>query len=134
MNTQDVIDRLRFNFEQFAEGNQQPFIDFLAEDVVIKLPLPTNVPWHGTHTGKDKMAWYLEQVADAMEFEAFELIDVFGSGESFAVHMHERVRLKSTGKYVEHDEIFLYRIKDGLITEYQEFADTNQMREAFTLD
>ena len=132
MDSQEIIERLQYNGDQFSIGNRQPFLDFLAEDVVIKLPFPENVPWHGTHVGKDRMAWYLDYVAEALEFDSFEVLNVFGSGDSYAAHIKERIKVKSTGKWLEHEEIFLYRVRDDRIVEYQEFGDTEKFRDAFT--
>lgn len=131
MQHEAIIERLKYNFEQFGVGNRQPFLDFLSDDVVIKVPLPSNVPWRGTHSGRERMSWYLDQIADNLDFEAFELLAVFGSGDTYAVHLHERVRVRSTGKTIDHDQMFLYRIRNGRIVEYQEFGDTDAMREGF---
>jgi ketosteroid isomerase-like protein len=131
MRHEAIVERLKHNFEQFGVGNRQPFLDFLADDVVLKLPFPSNVPWHGTYTGKDRMPWYLDLVAETLDFESFELLGVFGSGDTYAVHLRERVRVKSTGKSIDHDQIFLYRIKDSRIVEYQEFGDTDAFRSGF---
>jgi uncharacterized protein len=124
--------QLREGFEQFGKGNRQPFLDLVSEDVKIILPLPSPIPWRGIHHGRDRLIDYLDRIGELLEFEQFELRDVFGAGERYAILLHERVLVKATGKRFEHDQIFLYRIVGGRIVEYQEFSDSDAMRIAFS--
>jgi ketosteroid isomerase-like protein len=124
-----MIERMRKIAQQVANGNMEALYDAMSDDVVYRLTSPPNAPWAGTSHGKDQIRAALTH--NLVDWKAFQVIDVFGSGERYAMLLHEHYVVKSTGKHVEHDNIVLWRIKDGRIVEVDEFGDSAHVQAAF---
>lgn len=124
-----MLTKIRSALEQVQLGDPSQLFDLLAEEVVWRVPSPANAPWYGTHRGKESFQKVI--LAGVVDFETFEVIDVFGSGDRYAALVHERYRPKATGKVVDQDVVFIFTIRDGNIVEYGEFVDTDQIRRAF---
>ena len=124
-----ILERLRFNADQFKAGNSAPFFEFVSNDVVMRLP--GTAPWSAVHRGKARFIDVFEQIARLVEFEAFALLEVFGSGSRYAARFRETVSVRKTGKRLDQDFMVLYRIEADQIIEYEEFADTEQLARAF---
>ena len=131
MTPDEIISRIKYNFEQFGIGNPEPLYDFVAEDIVYNAPTPTNAPWVGVHRGRSAFRSVIGSLSEHIEFEVFELIDVFGSGEWYAALINERYVVKQTGRPVDQRILFTYRINDEQVVEYEEFGDSAQIQAAF---
>jgi ketosteroid isomerase-like protein len=124
-----ILARLRLNAEQFKAGNSVPFFESVADDVVMRIP--GALPWSGVHRGKTRFVEVFESIGRSGEFQAFELLDVFGSKGRYAAYFHEVFRVRETGKTVDQNFVALYRIERDQIVEYEEVADTDQIARAF---
>jgi len=117
MTPDEIISRIKYNFEQFGMGNPEPLYDFVAEDVVYNVSTPANASWAGMRRGRSAFRRIIGSLAEHIEFEVFELIDVFGSGERYAALIHERYVVKKTGRLVDQRILFIYRISGDQVVE-----------------
>jgi ketosteroid isomerase-like protein len=105
-----TLERFRKIYQQMAKGNMEAYYEAMADDVVYRAPSPANAPWSGIHHGKFQVRAALSH--NLVESNAFQLIDVFGSGERYAW-------------------LLLFRVSADRIVEIEEFDDTAQVQAAF---
>ena len=124
-----MLEWVRKIAQQVTNGNMEALYDAMSDDVVYRVTSPPNAPWAGTHRGKDQIRRALGH--NLADIKTFRLVDVFGSGERYAMLLHEHYVVRSTGKHVEHDNVVVFRVKDGRIIELEEFGDSAQIQAAF---
>ncbi len=132
VNTQEMNQHIRKIYREWGQGNCQPFFDVLSDDVVLKLPVSTNLPWAGTHHGKESVKNMSSRILEYGEYTSFELIDVISSENTHVVLMSESFRVKATGETIDLEQVFVYKVEHDLVVEIQEFTDTAVIRDAFS--
>jgi len=131
MNTEQINRQIRTIYREFGQGNPQPFIDFLADDVKLEIPVSSNLPWAGTHQGKASILKMMADISQYGEYTEFELIDVISAGDAHVVLMRETYKVKATGALIPLEQVFVYRVRDSLAVEIQEYTDTAAIRDGF---
>ena len=132
VNTQEMNQYIRKMYREWGQGNSQPFFDVLSDDVVVKFPVSTNLPWAGTHHGKESIKNILSSILEYGEYTSFDLIDVISSEKTHVVLMSESFRVKATGETIYLEQVFVYKVEHDLVVEIQEFTDTAVIRDAFS--
>ena len=123
MSTMDNKQRMQQIFAQLAEGNGQPLIDGLADDVSWNM-IGTN-SWSGTYRGKQAVrtelfAPLLAQFADRYTNTAHRFI---AEDDMVVVECRGRVTTRS-GRPYENTYCWVCRFSGGLIREVVEYMDT----------
>ena len=71
---------------------------------------------------------------EAEDIEVLELRSFLTSADAVAAMGHMRCRARRTGRSYESDFVHVVTLRDGLITQFQEFFDTYAAGEAFRED
>jgi uncharacterized protein len=88
------------------------------------------VPWLIARTGRDEVGEFFASLA-ALEFRAFEPLELLESERSVAAVVAIDAAVKATGGRIRDDEIHLWTFDDGgRVTDFRHFVDTAKHVEA----
>jgi uncharacterized protein len=88
------------------------------------------VPWLIQRTGRDEVGEFFASLA-ALEFRAFEPLELLESERSVAAVIAIDVVVKATGERIRDDEIHLWTFDDGgRVTDFRHYLDTAKHVEA----
>ena len=116
-------------FAELANGNGQPFMDALADDV--RWTVIGTSPWSRTYEGKrtvigELMRPLFAQFADQYKARALRVI---ADGSDVAVEARGTVTTKS-GKPYNQTYCYVFSLVDGKVRELTEYLDTELVSEA----
>ena len=131
MNDEVNVAIVRRFYALFEDGNMDEALSLVSNDVQWQFQGPEEIPCAGVFRGPQGVQDFLGSIADYVEIEEFNVLEYFADGDCVFVLGDERVRVKSTGKCFEMEWCDVYRLKDGKIVEFREFADTGAMLLAY---
>jgi ketosteroid isomerase-like protein len=114
------------------DGNWQPLLDHLAEDVVFKVTVPEGTPISGELRGKQAVTGHFERLGELLEFRQEEPMEFFGNGRRVVVLGKESVEVKQSGVTVPGSEYAtVLDFRDGLITRFLVIQDMSAFADAY---
>jgi ketosteroid isomerase-like protein len=114
------------------DGNWQPLLDHLAEDIVFSVTIPDGTPISGEFRGKPAVIEHFERLPELLAFEQERPMDFLGAGDRVVVLGRESFEIKKTGVTVtgsEYADVLDFR--DGLITRFLVIQDLSAVVEAY---
>jgi ketosteroid isomerase-like protein len=117
------------------DGNWQPLLDHLADDVVFKVTVPEGTPISGEFRGKQAVIGHFARLGELLEFRQEEPMEFFGDGDRVVVLGKETVEIKPSGVTVpgsEYADVLDFR--DGLITRFLVIQDMSAFADAYRND
>jgi ketosteroid isomerase-like protein len=117
------------------DGNWQPLLDHLADDVVFKVTVPEGTPISGEFRGKEATTGHFARLGELLEFHQEEPMEFFGDGERVVVLGKESVEVKRNGMTVPGSEyVTVLDFRDGLITRFLVIQDMSAFADAYRSD
>lgn len=114
------------------DGNWQPLLDHLAEDVEFKVTIPGGTPISGEFRGRQAVIEHFENLPDLLEFRQEGPMDFLGSGDRVVVLGRETVEIKKNGATVSGSEYAdVLDFRDGLITRFLVIQDLSAVVDAY---
>jgi ketosteroid isomerase-like protein len=114
------------------DGNWQPLLDHLADDVVFKVTIPEGTPISGEFRGKQAVTEHFERLGDLLEFRQERPMDFFGSDDRVVVLGTESFEIKENGATVSGSEYAdVVDFRDGLITRFLVIQDLSSVVDAY---
>ena len=114
-----------------ADGNWQPLLDRLADDVVFRVTIPEGTPISGEFRGKPAVVEHFDQLPRLLEFEQEEPMEFFGNGARVVVIGRETVTVKKSGTRISgSDYADVLDFHDGLITRFLVIQDLTAVVDA----
>jgi ketosteroid isomerase-like protein len=114
------------------DGNWQPLLDHLAEDVVFKVTIPEGTPISGGFRGKRAVTEHFEHLDDLLEFRQEAPMEFLGSGNRVVVLGRESFTVKKNGVTVSGSEYAdVLDFRDGLITRFLVIQDLTAVVDAY---
>ena len=118
-----------------ADGNWQPLLDRLAEDVVLKVTVPDGTPISGERRGKPAVVEHFMNVGKLLEFEQEAPEEFFGSGDRVVVLGRENFEVKQSGATVRGSEYAtVLDFRKGLINRILIIQDMTAFADAYRQD
>ena len=117
-----------------GQGQIPRLIDMMADDIEIRLPGPTQIPFTGTYRGREGAAQFFLTLSESAEVEQFEPTEFIADDDHVVVLGHEKLTAKPTGRTWNSDWAMVWTVNDGEITALHEFHQTAAIAEAFTTD
>jgi uncharacterized protein len=114
------------------DGNWQPLLDHLAEDVVFNVTIPEGTPISGELRGQPAVTEHFARLPELLAFEQERPMDFLGAGDRVVVLGRESFEIKKTGVTVtgsEYADVLDFR--DGLITRFLVIQDLSAVVEAY---
>ena len=106
------------------DGNWQPLLDHLAEDIVFKVTIPDGTPISGEFRGKPAVTEHFERLPELLAFQQELPMDFLGAGDRVVVLGRESFEIKKNGVTVtgsEYADVLDFR--DGLIARFLVIQD-----------
>ncbi len=77
------------------------------------------------------MRSYFAEVAAHVDFELFEPQEFFAGDNSVTAIVHIISRMKPSGGHVDGESLHLFKIRDGKVTAFREYANTHAVVQAY---
>ncbi len=117
----------------FSTGNIPALLELVAEDVKWQTPGPKDViPWAGLHEGRAAVGRFFMTLNQQIEFTKFEVREFVEQGNRVVALGTMEGRIKKTGKTSQSDWAMVFTLKNGKVTHFQEYSDTNAAVRALT--
>jgi ketosteroid isomerase-like protein len=117
------------------DGNWQPLLDHLADDVVFNVTIPDGTPISGEFRGKPAVTEHFERLPELLAFQQERPMNFLGAGDRVVVLGRESFEIKKTGVTVtgsEYADVLDFR--DGLITRFLVIQDLSAVVDAYRSD
>lgn len=114
-------------YEAFGRGDIRAVLDVLGDDIEWIVPGSRDVPYAGRRRGRREVAKFFGALGRALDFEAFEPREFLPHGDAVVVLGDYRTRVKPTGRAATSEWAMVFRVRDGKIVRFQEYADTEDL-------
>lgn len=111
-------------YQYFKTGNVPALLDLMSDTVEWRLPDLKGVVVSGTRHGRKGVADFFTRLAETQDTLSFEPREFVAEGDKVVVLGHYSFRVKATGQQFESDWAEVFTIKNGKITQFQEYANT----------
>jgi uncharacterized protein len=113
-------------YAAFKRGDINGVLNIMADDVVWFLPGPPDIiPVTGQRRGKNQVAQFFAKLSETQEPEEFEPKQFIAQGDTVVSLGHYRWKVKATGRRFESDFAHVFTIRNGKVTNFHEYFDTN---------
>jgi len=92
---------------------------------------PRLIPWGGERKGTSGMRSYFAEIANHVDFEMFEPQEYFAGDNSVTAIVRIISRMKPSGGHVDGESLHLFKIRDGKVTAFREYANTHAVVQAY---
>lgn len=99
-------------YDGFVQGNMEPLMSSLADDVVWISHLSADDPMSGTYNGPAGVGEYFGKFGEQMEMRGFEVEELIAEGNSVAAVINVSSHNKATGEQFEGRAMHLLRFDD----------------------
>jgi ketosteroid isomerase-like protein len=105
---------------------REPLFELLDEQVEWHALGPTELfPWAGTHRGHDGVRRWLEVLNAAMEYQRFELLELYSDGDAVVEVIDAAGIARSTGKPFASEVVRIWTFEDGKAVRVRSYYDTH---------
>jgi ketosteroid isomerase-like protein len=119
-------------YAAFKRGDINSVLNSVAADADWHLPGPPDiVPVVGRRKGRDQIAGFFAKLAELQEPQLFEPRQFISDGDKVVVLGEYHWRVKSTGRSFHSDWAHVFTVKDGKVTGFQEYFDTDAAVNAY---
>jgi ketosteroid isomerase-like protein len=135
MQETDNVRLTREAFEAFTRGDIPTLLSYYDDDIVWR-PVTgagAHVPVAGRRQGKPAVADFFRLVAENFNFSRFETTDHIASGDK-VVTLGHYTATTPMNRTIDSDFAMVVTIKNGKVTQFQEFTDSAAMNAAFAID
>jgi len=130
MGVQENVQVVKNGFAAFGRRDIPGLLALMSEDVEWISP-GTGMPLSGTRHGRDGVASFFQDLARELDISDFQPREFIADGDRVLVVGWERTTVKSTNRTVELDWIMAFTVRNGKITSYREYTDTQAMAAAY---
>jgi uncharacterized protein len=126
-------------FSALASGDVDTALLLMADDIefINYTPVPgynTDMPWIGTHRGREAVVESFRSFGDLVEVEFEELVRLAVQGNEAAGVIHERSTVKTTGVDFEIEFVQWLTVEHGKITRWKSYTDPSEIIRALRGD
>jgi uncharacterized protein len=121
-------------YAAFGRGDIQSILDSLDEGIVWKgvYGAAPHVPTSGERRGKAQVGEFFRQVAENVNFSRFEPKEFIASGDK-VVALGHYTATTPIGKTFDADFAMIFTLRNGKVSEYQEFTDSAAVNAAYAV-
>ncbi|MEX2612098.1 MAG: nuclear transport factor 2 family protein [Gaiellaceae bacterium] len=99
--------------------------DLVADDVEwYVLGSPDVLPWAGTFRGRGGVRRWMETLDEHMEYERFELLELFADGDTVIEIVLAGGHARVTGRSFESEVVRIWTFREGKAVRVRSFYDT----------
>lgn len=124
----EIIRACRLAFTGFEKNDKSLLLTLLADDAVFEFP--TSLPYGGRYVGLENFKdFWKDLYENYYEYFNYDAIDVLDAGTHVVVPVVARA-LSRSGRFMENQHCFLFKVDGGRITYGRIYADTAKGRDA----
>lgn len=113
----------------FGSGDLPAILEFMADDIDWGIEAhASEVPWHGTGSGKMFAAKFFEALGRECTFSRFEPSGFLANDTSLACLVTFEATMKKNGRKMLQNAIHHFTIKNGRVTKWRGWEDTATTR------
>ena len=131
MSEQDNMRIIQQAYGAFGRGDLPGLLALLTEDIEWQHPEIENVPWAISVRGKDGVSGFFAAIGKAADIDKFEPLHFIAQGDRVIVLGRESVRVRSTKRPYSTEWAHSFTLRDGKISAFREYTDTNRIAAAF---
>jgi uncharacterized protein len=126
MSAETNIGLIQKLYAAFGKGDVPALLEHMSDDIDwgIEAQASTEVPWHGTGTGKKFAAKFFETLGKEAVFTRFEPSGFLASDTNVACLVTFESTLKKNGKKTLQNVCHYFTIKNGRVTKWRGWEDT----------
>jgi len=121
MSTEANVRTIQGIYEAFGRGDVPAILDRLSEGVRWEAHLDPIVPWGGDYSGKTNVPRFFDAIARSADILSFEPREFVAEGDRVVSLGTFGFRAKATGREMQTRWIFVWTVKDGVVTSYEQF-------------
>ena len=132
MSETDNIKVVQDAYAAFGRGDVQGILDRLDDGIVWKgvYGAGSHVPMAGERRGKAAVTEFFKQVTTHVNFSRFEPREFVATGNKVVTLGHYAAKT-SAGKNFDSDFAMVFTMRNGKVSEFQEFLNTAALNTAF---
>jgi uncharacterized protein len=121
-------------YAAFGRGDVQGILDRVDDSIVWKgvYGAGPHVPTAGERRGKAQVGEFFKQVAESVNFSRFEPKEFIASGDK-VVALGHYTATTPLGKAFDSDFAMVFSLRNGKVTEFQEFTDSAAINAAYAV-
>ena len=119
-------------YAAFSRGDIQKILDGLSDNIEWFVPGPKQIPYAGTHNGKENVKNFFVTLGKTAEFNPFELKELVAQGDKVVALGYYGGRAKTTGNKFEADWAMVWTVKNGKAVSFKEYMDPTGFAKAFS--
>jgi uncharacterized protein len=121
-------------YEAFARGDVQAILDLLDGSIVWQgvYGAGPHVPTSGERRGKAQVGEFFKQVGEHVSFSRFEPKEFIATGDK-VVTLGHYTATTPIGNAFDSDFAMVFRLRNGKVTEFQEFTDSASVNAAYAV-
>lgn len=123
------IELVKNCYAAFQRGDIAGILSVIANDVEWINP-GKDVPTAGVRRSAAEVAQFFQIVGNTWNFTAFEPRDYIESGDTVVAIGSYTAIARATGKMVSSDWVMVWKMRDGKVTYFREFTDTEALAAA----
>jgi uncharacterized protein len=128
MSAQDNTGTVKEFFAAADRGDEQGLLALCAED--IEWIIPGEWAWAGTHRGHAGLISFLHKAPETVEISTSERREFVAQGDRVVVLGVATGRVKATNKTFEDQFVFAITVRNGKVSNIQEYVDTLALAQA----
>jgi ketosteroid isomerase-like protein len=133
MSTQENVQIVKDFFAAMGGRDRQALLALVAEDIEWIIP-GEGWPLAGTHRGHAGLTALLQKASESLETSFPEPPEFVAQGDRVLVVGVATGRIKATNKPFKDDWVFDITVRDGKVTNIQEYIDTQALARASEMD
>lgn len=118
-------------FPLLAEGNAVAAAALFADSVSFSIPHPPGIPWVPEVDSADGMRTFFELLQTHVLAKEFDLRQVIAEGDDVVLLGRMVSEVKKTGRTIDTEFALHTTVRDGRITRYHLYEDTNAVARAY---
>lgn len=131
MSEQQNVQTIQRAYDAYGRGDIDTILNMLSDTVEWITPGPSEIPTAGKRHGRKEVAEFFQTLARELDVQSFEAKQFIGQGDMVVVLGSYRYRVKANSQITESDWAMTFVLRDGLVTRFQEYADTANYLQAY---
>jgi ketosteroid isomerase-like protein len=130
MSTNENVKTIQAMYDAFGRGDVAGLVEHVADEVRWVVHLDPIVPWSGDFSGKANVPRFFEAIFQNADEHVFVPGEWIVDGDRVVSLGTYACRSRATGKQAKAHWVFLWTLKDGMVTSYDQYQGPG-LAEAF---
>jgi ketosteroid isomerase-like protein len=118
-------------YQKFGTGDITGLLELFDDNIEWETLAVENAPYTGAREGKQAVAEFFKLLNDSEEITRFEPLEFIAENDRVVVLGEAAATVRSTGREYETPWVHIFNLKDGKVTEFQEFQDSAVVTRAY---